>query len=76
MEGTVKDKGNKIGNKSNVSLDKCGEICDTLDECKSFSYNLPRRACYLRDKQLFGREELVKKNSNNFSVFKVCIESK
>ena len=74
MEGAVKDKGNNIGSKNNISFAECTEICLADENCNSFSRNLydGKRNCYFKDKKLDGSEPIAKKNDDFFSAYKVC----
>ena len=77
FDSTVKNEGNSLGTVNWSNLDICIDKCDNKWGCKSFGY-CPKETtgtCYLRDKQLSGSEETVKRDDKCYSVFRQCQDS-
>ena len=56
-----------------TDLDKCTNLCDENDKCKSLLYHSKQKICTLKDKFLDGSEK-TNVNKIFFSVYKACKE--
>ena len=67
-------RGNTVViHKEIADLDKCTNLCDENDKCKSLLYHSKQKVCTLKDKSLDGSEQ-TNDNKIYFSVFRTCKE--
>ena len=74
LDGLAEDEGNEVGKNiiDSLSIAQCKAYCDSMERCKSLSYDSVNFLCFLKDKEIDYSAPKKDNKGRYYTYFKVC----